>query len=131
MDSQPLNDRPDYTRSRITNGKELLPGVDGRTLWVRRLRDVMNAHIADLGGEDAISEAQRSIVRRIGTLTVAIEQLEARFATEGGGSDRSLDMHQRMSGNLRRLLEAIGLERKSRDITPTLDAYLANKKKAG
>lgn len=122
--SQSSDDRPEYVRSRVTNGKDLLPGIDGRTLWVRRLRDVMAAHTIDLGGENAISEAQRSIIRRIGTLTVAIEQLEARFAVDGGGSDRALDQHQRMAGNLRRLLEAIGLERKTRDITPTLDAYI-------
>lgn len=78
-----MAERPDYLRSRVTNGRDLLPNVDGRSLWIRRLRDVMSAHIADLGGDDAISEAERSIVRRVGTLTVAIEQIEARFAQEG------------------------------------------------
>lgn len=123
-DSQSSGARPDHLRSRVTNGKELLPGVDGRTLWIRRLRDVMHAHATDLGGLDACSEAERSVIRRIGTLTVAIEQLEARFANEGGGSDRALEMHQRMAGNLRRLLEAIGMQRRTRDITPTLDQYI-------
>lgn len=126
-DRQPTDERPDYLRSRVTNGRDLLPGVDGRSLWIRRLRDVMSAHIADLGGDDAISEAQRSIVRRIGTMTVAIEKLEAKFAQDGEASDRGLDLHQRMAGNLRRLLEAIGLERRSKDITPTLDQYLASR----
>jgi hypothetical protein len=38
-------------RSRLTNGKELLPGVDGRSLWARRFRDVLALHLSDLGGE--------------------------------------------------------------------------------
>jgi hypothetical protein len=38
-------------RSRVTNGRELLPGVDGRSLWVRRFRDVLALHVSDLGGE--------------------------------------------------------------------------------
>lgn len=119
-----MAERPDYLRSRVTNGRDLLPNVDGRSLWIRRLRDVMVAHIADLGGDDAISEAERSIVRRVATMTVAIEQIEARFAQEGEASERALDLHQRTAGNLRRLLESLGMKRRARDITPTLDAYL-------
>jgi hypothetical protein len=41
------------TRTRITNGKELLPGIDGRSLWARRFRDVLALHLSDLGGQFA------------------------------------------------------------------------------
>ena len=64
-------------RSRITNGSTVLPGVDGRSVWVRRLRDLMALHIADLGGDTAISEAERSIVRRAATLTVELGPVSA------------------------------------------------------
>ena len=37
-------------RSAITN-QDHLPGVDGRSSWARRMRDLMALHIADLGGE--------------------------------------------------------------------------------
>src|SRR5262249_40262216 len=48
-------------RSRVTNGRELLPGVDGRTLWVRRFRDVLALHLNDLGGESSTSEAEKAL----------------------------------------------------------------------
>ena len=49
-------------RSRITNGSALLPGVDGRSAWVRRARDLIREHLADLGGFDNVSAAERSII---------------------------------------------------------------------
>jgi hypothetical protein len=76
-------------RSRVTNGCTL-PGVDGRSTWVRRLRDLMGLHLSDLGGEEATSEAERSIVRRASTLTVELERLELRFAT--GARDITPDL---------------------------------------
>jgi hypothetical protein len=60
-------------RSRVSNGSVVLPGVDGRSTWVRRLRDLMGLHLSDLGGDDAVSEAERSIVRRVATLTVELD----------------------------------------------------------
>jgi hypothetical protein len=49
---RPANVRQrDRQRSRITNGSALLPGVDGRSAWIRRCEDVIEAHLSDLGGE--------------------------------------------------------------------------------
>jgi hypothetical protein len=117
-------------RSRVTNGAAILPGVDGRSTWVRRLRDLMGLHLADLGGSDQVSEAERSIVRRAATLTVELERLELRFATAGEASVEDLDLYQRTANSLRRLLEAVGLERRLRDVTsltPRLEDYLAKR----
>ena len=114
-------------RSRVTNGSELLPGVDGRSTWARRLRDLITLHVDDLGGEGAISEAERSIVRRAATLTVELERMEAVFATAGEAKASDLDLYQRTAGNLRRLLESVGLERRQRNVTPTLAEYAARK----
>jgi hypothetical protein len=117
--------RQPNARARTTNGSVVLPNVDGRTLWVRRLYDLIASITQDMGGDDAISESERSIIRRIATQTVAIEKLEAQFALDGEADDRKLDLHQRLSNTLRRNQEALGLKRRSRDITPTLDQYLA------
>jgi hypothetical protein len=106
-------------RSRITNGGKLLPGiVDERSAWVRRAKDIIALHISDLGGEDNVSTAERSIVRRASVMTVELERLEAKFALAGEASERDLDLYIRAAGNLRRLLEAIGLRRRPIDITP-------------
>ena len=104
-------------RSRLTNRSHVLPGVDGRGAWARRLRDVMALHIGDLGGADLVSEAERSIVRRASTLTVELERLELKFAQSGGADADEIDLYQRTANSLRRLLEAVGLQRRARDIT--------------
>jgi hypothetical protein len=69
-----------YGKSRITNGSALLPGIDGRSTWVRRAKDIIGEVLSDLGGVDNTSAAERSIVRRVATLTVQLERLEEKFA---------------------------------------------------
>jgi len=71
-----------------------------------------------MSGEDNTSAAERSIVRRAAVLTVELERLEARFASAGEATAVDLDLYIRASGNLRRLLEAVGLHRRARDVTP-------------
>ena len=111
-------------RSRVTNGTALLANVDGRSTWARRMRDLMELHISDLGGDAMVSAAERSIVRRVATLTVELERMEERFANDGEADAEALDLYSRTSGNLRRLLEAVGLRRRPRDVTPDLRDYI-------
>jgi hypothetical protein len=106
-------------RSRITNGSEVLPDVDGRSSWVRRFRDVQALHLSDLGGQANVSEAEQAIARRAACLIVELEQLEQKFATQGASEGGQLDQYQRCANTLRRLLESLGLERRQRDVTPT------------
>jgi hypothetical protein len=107
----------DPQKSAISNGSKLLPGIDQRSAWVRRCRDIIAEHLSDLGGEDNCSAAERSIVRRASVIEVELEMLEAKFASAGQASGDDLDLYQRTAGNLRRLLLAIGLERRARDVT--------------
>jgi hypothetical protein len=104
----------DPLKSRVANGSALLPGVDGRSVWVRRAKELIADHLSDL--PDA-SVAERSIVRRAVILTVELERLEKKFALAGSATPFDLDLYQRTAGGLRRLLEAIGLERRLRDVT--------------
>jgi hypothetical protein len=105
----------------VTNGRALFAeNFDHRSTWVRRLKDLLSMHVADLGGEEMLSAAEHSIVRRVAALTVEMEILELRFARNGGASANGLDLYIRAAGGLRRLLEAIGMKRIPRDVTPTL-----------
>jgi len=115
-----LDTAKQHARSRVSNGTTLLPGVDGRSTWVRRLRDLIALHLSDLGGDAAVSEAERSIVRRVATLTVELERMESGFALAGEALPGQIDLYQRTANSLRRLLEAIGLERRQRDVSPSL-----------
>ena len=113
-------------RSRISNGSSVLPNVDGRSTWVRRLRDLIHLHLADLGGDDVVSEAERSIIRRIATLTVELERMELVFALAGEAKPDQIDLYQRTANSLRRLLESIGLERRARNITSLGELLIEN-----
>jgi hypothetical protein len=118
---------PGRQRSAITNGSKLLAGVDGRSPWIRRAKDLIAEHLADLGGESNVSAGERSLIRRAATITTELEFLEARFAVaEDGAKPDDLDLYLRASNNLRRLLEAIGLQRRMRDVTVDPLAYARN-----
>ena len=86
-------------------------GFAGRGILIRE-------HLSDLGGPANASAAERSIVRRAAVITTELEQLEAQFALAGIANPEDFDLYLRGSNNLRRLLEAIGLRRRPRDITP-------------
>src|SRR6516225_11242629 len=126
-DRRPVDDpsvTPRKGRSKVTNGSVLIAGVDQRNRWVRRARDIIAAHLSDLGGADNTSAAERSIVRRAAVLTTELEVLEVRFAKAGEASAADLEVYQRCSNSLRRLLEAIGLQRRPRNLNPKLDDLL-------
>jgi hypothetical protein len=95
----------------------LLPGVDGRSGWVRRAKELIDSHTTALGGVDNVSPAESALVRRPAVLIVELERLERIFALAGQADAESLDLYARVAGNLRRLLEAVGLQRRSRDVT--------------
>jgi hypothetical protein len=118
-------------RSRVTNGAALFPKgvVDGRSPWVRRCRDVFASHLSDLGGMDQASAAEQSIIRRAAVLTTELERLEVVFALAGEASAEQLDIYARIAANLRRLLESVGLQRRTKPVQ-SLDEYLAAKAKA-
>jgi hypothetical protein len=111
-------------RSRLTNGFVLPRSVDSRSQWARRFRDLLVLHTNDLGGPDLITAAEAAIVRRAATLIVALEQMEAKFALKGKAEPHDLECYQRAGNSMRRLLESVGLARRQRDITPTLDQYI-------
>ena len=111
-------------RSRVTNGRELLPDVDHRTRWIRRFADVLSLHLQQLGGESEVSHAEAAIARRASCLIVECEAMERTFALAGSATAEQLDKYQRAANTLRRLCESLGLKRRARDITPRLSDYI-------
>jgi hypothetical protein len=107
-----------HARNRVSNGNSLLGrAVDGRTLWARRLRDLIEEHLSDLGGDTNVSASERSLVRRASTMEVELERMEVAFARAGAADPTTLDLYQKISNSLRRLLQTLGLQRRPRDIT--------------
>src|SRR5262249_11682788 len=110
------------SRSRVSNGKSLFVEADNRGPWARRFRDVIAEITSDLGGADLLSEAQRQLVRRAATISIACERMEGETAA---GADINLELYGRLTDRLGRALQRLGLERKPRDVTPTLEQVLA------
>jgi hypothetical protein len=81
--------------------------------------------VSDMGGPDNCSSAERHILRRACVLIVELERLERKFAQAGEASADDLDVYARIAGNMRRLLESVGLQRRSRDVTPDPLEYAA------
>lgn len=79
-------------RSRITNNKELLPGIDARSVWLRRFRD-LNALLATDCGNGALSNGQLAIIRRASALAVECELLETKFARNHGATPEQLEIY--------------------------------------
>ena len=82
--------------------------------------------MSDLGGDDNVSEAERSLVRRASMLELQCELLEQRFAQAEGGAATSAQLadYQRTAGTLRRLLTSLGLQRRARDVGPIGPRYI-------
>jgi hypothetical protein len=115
-----------HGRSRISNGSDLLPNIDGRSTYARRMRDLIAMHISDLGGVENISADERSLAQRCACITTELEFLESRFATAGGATPEDLQLYCGAASVLNRLLTSLGLRRRPRDVSLDLGQYLAS-----
>src|ERR1700720_2073609 len=117
-DRQGVIRRKDPQKSRITNGSALLPGIDGRSGWVGRSKNLIAEFVSDIPNASA---AERSLIRRCAVLTVQLEMLEQKFAqARGDAAPAELDLYQKIANTLRRHLSTLGLQRRAKDVGPTL-----------
>jgi hypothetical protein len=98
-----------------------LEDMDRRTTAYRRTAETIDAIEVDLGGADMLSTQERMIVRHVALIGSMIEDLGARWLA-GEGIDPV--MVSTLSNAERRLYEAVGLRRRSRNVTPSLDDIL-------
>jgi hypothetical protein len=74
-----------------------------------------------MGGVDALSEAEKSLIRRASSLELQLEMLEHKWALADYQADhQDLQVYQRVTNSLRRLLESLGLQRRARDVNLSL-----------
>src|SRR5580704_6828726 len=118
-------------RSRVTNAEQaglmLLPGIDGRNPWVRRVKDLIEVHTSDLGGYEEITAAERSLLRRVAVLTAEAERLEAIFALADKPDILHIDLYTRLASQVHRILCSLGLQRRTKVVGPTLADYMAER----
>jgi hypothetical protein len=113
--------RKRHGRSRVSNGADVLPNTDGRSLVCRRFRDISNAILADQQGV-AISEARLQLIRRFAAAAVIAEQLESDLAN---GKAIDVTQHALLCSTLVRVARQIGIARVAKDVTPSLAQILA------
>jgi hypothetical protein len=116
-----ISPRSVTNRSRISNGKEILPGIDQRLAIARRYRDLVAQIVSDQGGVDRCSETRMQLIRRFASGAVLAEELEARLAR---GESVDISEYALLSSTLVRLANRIGIERVARVISPTLSDIL-------
>jgi hypothetical protein len=113
--SKPVAGRKAYGRSRVSNGRDLLPDIDGRSIIARRYRDITSAIMVDQGGADQCSESRKQLIRRFAAAAVLAEQLESRLVS---GETIDITEHATLSSTLVRLAQRIGINRMPHDVTP-------------
>jgi hypothetical protein len=113
--------RPSKQRSRLTNGKDLLPDIDGRSAMARRFKDITAAVVTDQGGIGACSESRLQLVRRFAAAAVLAEQMEAALVR---GEQIDITEHAVLCSTLVRIAQRIGINRIARDVSLTLGDLL-------
>jgi hypothetical protein len=117
----PYAKRKTHAKSRVSNGQELLPGIDGRSVVARRYRDISYAIVADQGGVDVCSETRLQLIRRFAAAAVMAEQMEADLAN---GKPIDVPQHALLVSTLVRVAHRIGINRRTKNIVPELSDYL-------
>lgn len=100
-----------YARSKIKNGGEVLPQVDGRTLIAKRYREIADALLADQDGE-----SQNQLIRRFAAAACIAEQMEAALAN---GEDVNAETHALLCSTLIRLANKFGIKGGRSPAAPT------------
>jgi hypothetical protein len=95
-------------RSRISNHRDLLPDVDGRSTVARRYRDIASQIATDQGGLEHLSESRLQLIRRFSACACLAEQLEAALAR---GQEIDISEHALLCSTMTRIASRIGIDR--------------------
>ena len=99
-----------------------LDDLDRRTRACKQALSLRDGFLSDLGGEDYASTAQRELAQRAAILGAMLEDQEARYLQ---GEPVELAEFCTLVNAQRRVLSDIGLDRRQRDVTPSLGEYIA------
>jgi hypothetical protein len=117
----PAADPKVYGRTRLTNGGDVLPNIDQRTAVARRYRDIISNLLSDQGGMEACAEVRLQLIRRFAECCVLAEQMAARYAE---GEQINVAEHAQLTSSMVRVAQRIGINRRSKNVTPTVKDYL-------
>ena len=122
MDERNLTRPRRRSHSAVTSGRKLLIDGNPNSAWARRYRDLVAGHASDRGGRSELSEGELSLIRRASALECELEAMEAAMSR---GDVVNLELFGRLTDRLGRTLQRIGLKRRPRDTTLTLEQAIA------
>jgi len=88
--------------------------VDGRTRPALRFREMAEGMASDRGGRDMLTRGEEALIRRAAGLEVLADQIEEKLVN---GLDIDIGDYANVVGRQTRVLLALGLDRKARDVT--------------
>jgi hypothetical protein len=109
VNSPAITRRKPTARSRTTNGKVLVEGIDGRSATARRLHDIIADLSAELG--DDLGQAEQLQVRTVASLVLHAERLTADMVN---GKPVDSEEITRVSNSAARLLNSLKRQSKGR-----------------
>ena len=101
-----------------------LADLDQRTGAAKSARALIQAIEEDLGGSDRLTAGERVLAARAGVAAAMCEHQEALWLS---GRPVDIASYATLINATARLLRTIGLERRPRDVTPDLQAYVEAK----
>ena len=93
-------------RSRVTNGAELFPDVDGRSQAARRTKEIYSSVQDLLGGPTKLTEVERILVKQFSILAMDQEVMAGKLIN---GEDVDMGAYGKSVKTSRRLLATLGL----------------------
>jgi hypothetical protein len=121
----PANPSPKAgTRVRLRS----LADLDRRTRAAQMTFELRDRILADLGGMDRLSAMEMEVVDNAAMLGAMIKDAGTAYLS---GDPTDLTEFMALTNAQRRLLEAIGMRRRPRDITPDLSDYISDQDEEG
>jgi hypothetical protein len=113
-------------RNRLLNRESL----DGRTIVAKVFDRLVAAIHADLGGRDQLTAIELALVEAFAGSAVTLNNLNTRILTGAEIDNAMITMHAQAISAMVRVASRLGLQRRQRDLSPTLEQYLAAKQEA-
>jgi hypothetical protein len=115
---------PDARRLPKYSRVNTLRVLDGRSKQARRIKTIMADLVADMGGAEQVSVAQRLLIERLAVDIVRLELLDAKAT---GGSFTELDgrIAHALRNSVRPVLRDLGLKQRPTP-GPSLDDFIAS-----
>ena len=98
-----------------------LSDLDRRTSAYMRTAETLEGILSDLGGADRLTTLERSLAESVAVMGTMLKDFEIRFLK---GEQIDVAAYTTLANARRRDATTIGLERRKRDVTPDIRAFV-------